>query len=105
VGATIAAMLFEAVVALGLAAALASRWRSRTHVAIIAALRPLANGDLTASASVPPGRHGLGRDRKMFWQSPVLPRGNHTMRARVTGEQNRDSRYIWVTLECVEIDG
>jgi methyl-accepting chemotaxis protein len=50
-------------------------------------------------------QYGVGRDRKMFWQSPVLPRGNHTMRARVTGDQNRDSRYIWVTLECVEIDG
>ena len=50
-------------------------------------------------------QYGVNRDRKMFWQSPALPRGNHTMRARVTGEQNRDSRYIWVTLECVEIDG
>jgi hypothetical protein len=41
----------------------------------------------------------------MFWQSDVLPSGQHTMRARVTGEQNPDSRYIWVTLERLEIDG
>jgi hypothetical protein len=27
------------------------------------------------------------------------------MRARVTGEHNPESRYIWVTLECLEIDG
>jgi hypothetical protein len=50
-------------------------------------------------------QYGLSRDRMMFWQSDVLPAGQHTMRARVTGEQNPKSRYIWVTLECVEIDG
>jgi methyl-accepting chemotaxis protein len=50
-------------------------------------------------------QYGLTRDTKMFWQSDVLPSGQHTMRARVTGEQNPDSRYIWVTLERLEIDG
>jgi methyl-accepting chemotaxis protein len=49
-------------------------------------------------------QYGVARVRKMFWQSPVLSAGPHTMRARVTGEQNPESRYIWVTLECVEID-
>jgi len=41
----------------------------------------------------------------MFWQSPVLPRGTHVLRARSTGDQNPASRYIWVTLEHIEIDG
>jgi methyl-accepting chemotaxis protein len=50
-------------------------------------------------------QYGVTRDKKMFWQSDVLPTGQHTMRARVTGEQNPDSRYIWVTLEYLEIDG
>jgi hypothetical protein len=50
-------------------------------------------------------QYGVSRDRMMFWQSDVLPAGQHTMRARVTGEQNPASRYIWVTLECLEIDG
>jgi methyl-accepting chemotaxis protein len=50
-------------------------------------------------------QYGVTRDKKMFWQSDVLPAGQHTMRARVTGEQNPDSRYIWVTLEYLEIDG
>jgi hypothetical protein len=50
-------------------------------------------------------QYGLTRDTKMFWQSDVLPTGQHTMRVRVTGEQNPDSRYIWVTLERLEIDG
>jgi methyl-accepting chemotaxis protein len=50
-------------------------------------------------------QYGVTRDKMMFWQSDVLPAGQHTMRARVTGEQNPESRYIWVTLECLEIDG
>ncbi len=50
-------------------------------------------------------QYGLTRDTKMFWQSDVLPAGQHTLRVRVTGEQNPDSRYIWVTLERLEIDG
>jgi methyl-accepting chemotaxis protein len=49
-------------------------------------------------------QYGVSRDKMMFWQSDVLPAGQHTMRARVTGEQNPASRYIWVTLECLEID-
>jgi hypothetical protein len=35
----------------------------------------------------------------------VLPQGQHTLRARVTGDHNPVSRYIWVTLERIEIDG
>jgi hypothetical protein len=50
-------------------------------------------------------QYGLTRDKTMFWQSDVLSAGQHTMRARVTGEHNPDSRYIWVTLDCLEIDG
>ena len=47
---------------------------------------------------------GNSRERRMFWQSPPLGAGAHTMQARVTGEQNSASRYIWVTLEFLEID-
>jgi methyl-accepting chemotaxis protein len=49
-------------------------------------------------------QYGAECERRMFWQSPVLAPGAHTLRARVTGEQNPLSRYIWVTLEEVEID-
>jgi methyl-accepting chemotaxis protein len=48
--------------------------------------------------------YGTSRENRMFWQSPVLPRGTHTLRARATGDQNPASRYIWVTLERIEID-
>jgi methyl-accepting chemotaxis protein len=49
-------------------------------------------------------QYGTSRESRMFWQSPQLSRGTHTLRARNTGEQNPASRYIWVTLEKVEID-
>jgi methyl-accepting chemotaxis protein len=49
-------------------------------------------------------QYGTSRQNRMFWQSPVLPRGTHTLRARATGDQNPLSRYIWVTLERIEID-
>ena len=49
-------------------------------------------------------QYGTSRENRMFWQSPVLPRGNHVLRARATADQNPASRYIWVTLERVEID-
>ena len=50
-------------------------------------------------------QYGTTRESRMFWQSPVLPPGQHTLRARVTGDCNAASRYIWVTLERIEIDG
>jgi methyl-accepting chemotaxis protein len=50
-------------------------------------------------------QYGTSRENRMFWQSPVLPRGTHVLRARSTGEQNPASRYIWVTLEHIEVDG
>ena len=49
-------------------------------------------------------QYGTSRENRMFWQSPVLSSGTHTLRARSTAEQNPASRYIWVTLEKVEID-
>jgi hypothetical protein len=49
-------------------------------------------------------QYGASRENRMFWQSPVLIPGQHTLRARVTGECNPASRYIWVTLERIEID-
>jgi hypothetical protein len=49
-------------------------------------------------------QYGTSRENKMFFQSPVLPHGEHILRARVTGDQNPKSRYIWVTLERVEVD-
>ena len=49
-------------------------------------------------------QYGTTRERKLFWESPTLPRAEHTLVVRVTGDQNPLSRYIWVTLECVEID-
>jgi methyl-accepting chemotaxis protein len=49
-------------------------------------------------------QYGTTRDRTLFWESPTLPRAEHTLVVRVTGDQNPLSRYIWVTLECVEID-
>jgi methyl-accepting chemotaxis protein len=49
-------------------------------------------------------QYGTSRQNRMFWQSPVLPHGTHTLRARATGDQNPLSRYIWVTLERIEID-
>jgi methyl-accepting chemotaxis protein len=49
-------------------------------------------------------QYGPTRESRMFWQSPALPTGTHTLRARSTTEQNPASRYIWVTLEKVEID-
>ena len=49
-------------------------------------------------------QYGTTRESRMFWQSPVLPRGTHVLRARATGDQNPASRYIWVTLERIEID-
>jgi methyl-accepting chemotaxis protein len=48
--------------------------------------------------------YGTSRESRMFWQSPALSSGTHTLRARSTAEQNPASRYIWVTLEKVEID-
>jgi methyl-accepting chemotaxis protein len=49
-------------------------------------------------------QYGTSRENRMFWQSPVLPHGNHVLRARATCDQNPASRYIWVTLERIEID-
>lgn len=49
-------------------------------------------------------QYGTSRESRMFWQSPALSSGTHTLRARATAEQNPASRYIWVTLEKVEID-
>jgi len=48
----------------------------------------------------------FGTDRRLesFFESSDLPPGEHTLCARVTGERNPASRYIWVTLEHVEID-
>jgi methyl-accepting chemotaxis protein len=49
-------------------------------------------------------QYGTSRENRMFWESPLLPRGTHVLRARSTGDHNPASRYIWVTLERIEID-
>ena len=38
-----------------------------------------------------------------LWQSQVLPYGEHTFRLRVAGTMNADSRYVWTTIEKVEV--
>lgn len=40
----------------------------------------------------------------MYWESPVLPRGEHVMSLRVVGRANPRSNYYWVTLDYLEID-
>ncbi len=42
-------------------------------------------------------------ETRMLWESPVLPAGEHTLRLRVTGTKQPRSRYIWVTVDRVEI--
>ena len=40
----------------------------------------------------------------MYWESPVMPRGEHVLRMTVTGRTNPKSRYYWATLDYVEVD-
>jgi methyl-accepting chemotaxis protein len=40
----------------------------------------------------------------LAWESPVLPRGEHTFVLTVLGEANPASRYIWVNVDRVEVD-
>jgi hypothetical protein len=42
--------------------------------------------------------------RTMYFESPVLPRGEHVMTLTVTGQTNPQSKYYWVTVDAVEID-
>jgi len=42
--------------------------------------------------------------RVMYYESPVLPRGEHSLTLTVTGQTNPQSKYYWVTVDCVEID-
>ncbi|MGH8891298.1 MAG: methyl-accepting chemotaxis protein [Acidothermaceae bacterium] len=44
--------------------------------------------------------HGL-----LNWESPSLPRGEHTFNLTVLGESNARSRYVWVNVDRVEILG
>ena len=39
----------------------------------------------------------------MNWESPVLPRGEHTLRVTVLGDSNPKSRYVWINVDKVEI--
>ena len=40
----------------------------------------------------------------LAWESPVLPRGEHTLLLTVLGEANPASRYVWINVDKVEID-
>ena len=40
----------------------------------------------------------------MLFESPVLPRGEHTLTLNVTGLTNPKSKYYWVTVDYAEID-
>jgi hypothetical protein len=40
----------------------------------------------------------------MCYESPVLPRGEHTFKLVVNGQTNPKSKYYWVTCDFVEID-
>ena len=40
----------------------------------------------------------------MLFESPVLPRGEHTMTLKVNGQTNPQSKYYWVTVDYVQID-
>ena len=40
----------------------------------------------------------------LAWESPVLPRGEHTFVLTVLGDANPASRYIWVNVDRVEVD-
>ncbi len=42
---------------------------------------------------------GSRRECVMHYESPELAHGPHTVRLRVTGDHNPESRYIWVALE------
>jgi methyl-accepting chemotaxis protein len=39
----------------------------------------------------------------MNWESPVLPRGEHTLKLTVLGDSNPQSRYVWINVDKVEI--
>jgi hypothetical protein len=39
------------------------------------------------------------------WQSVVLPRGEHVLKLTVLGTANPSSRYVWVNVDRVEIEG
>jgi HAMP domain-containing protein len=79
------------------------------QVALLEALRPVADGNLTAKINIPAGRRGAQVADLVSAIADRLavghPSGRSAHDARtLTGEQNPDSRYIWVTLECVEIE-
>ncbi|MCU1675353.1 MAG: methyl-accepting chemotaxis sensory transducer [Frankiales bacterium] len=40
----------------------------------------------------------------MYYESPVLPRGEHTFKLVVNGQTNPLSKYYWVTCDFAEID-
>jgi len=40
----------------------------------------------------------------LYWESPLLSRGEHVLCLRVTGRANPRSKYYWVTVDYVEID-
>jgi methyl-accepting chemotaxis protein len=39
----------------------------------------------------------------MNWESPVLPRGEHTFVLKVLGESNPSARYVWINVDRVEV--
>ncbi len=39
----------------------------------------------------------------MNWESPVLPRGEHTLKVTVLGDGNPRSRYVWINVDRAEI--
>lgn len=40
---------------------------------------------------------------RLLWESLKLASGEHTFTLRATGQKHPDSRYIWVTVDHVEI--
>jgi len=48
---------------------------------------------------------GGSRARTVLFDSGHLPAGDHTVTVEVTGEENSQSRYIWISLEKAEIGG
>ena len=43
------------------------------------------------------------RGRRMLWESPELPVGEHTFNLRVSDQKNLASRYFWISLAMVDV--
>jgi methyl-accepting chemotaxis protein len=48
-------------------------------------------------------QYAPSHESRMLWESPQLPEGEHTFTLRVTGDKHPESRYIWVTVDHVDI--